>query len=193
MKSLGTSNVKLSHTITWKLSPLAFMIYSKRPVWFSVCSHLHKTNCLCPFGDMELQNSGILTHIYIFFSTFIPKWPPFSRNGKWILFKRKLWIPLIFHKVCCDWPTKIGLGNAIGLGNVVLSHEPWTDVGLIYWHIYASTSLNEQRLNTHWGSATNDHCDGLMQERQNSSALAMELCLSCTNQLHVIACLCDVI
>ena len=34
------------------------------------------------------------------------------------------------------------------------------------------------------GPADEQHMDGLVQERRNSSALAMELCLSCTNLLR---------
>ena len=40
-----------------------------------------------------------------------------------------------------------------------------------------------QNLIAHWGISDKDqyHIDGLVQERRNSSALAMELRLSCTN------------
>ena len=36
-------------------------------------------------------------------------------------------------------------------------------------------------LATGMGDNHDDNVDGLVQERRNSSALAMELCLSCTN------------
>ena len=55
---------------------------------------------------------------------------------------------------------------------------------LVYWRIYVSSGLNELRTMqgfgtlAHWGFM---HIDGLVQERRNSSALAMELRLSCTN------------
>ena len=55
-----------------------------------------------------------------------------------------------------------------------------TNDGLVYWCIYASLSLNELRW---WLDACIphiDHINGLLQERCNSIANALELCLSCT-------------
>ena len=50
---------------------------------------------------------------------------------------------------------------------------------IVHWN----KSTNERgNTNDNWIPSLGRHIDGLVQERRNSSALAMELRLSCTNQ-----------
>ena len=62
---------------------------------------------------------------------------------------------------------------------------PVSDLLIIYWNKESKGHFNIKRLSY-------QHIDRLLQERRNSSALAMELCLSCTNPFRdgVTAVLC---
>ena len=105
----------------------------------------------------------------------------FLNENVWIL--TTIWLKFVPNWQKCSIVSDNGL--AVNRQQAII----WTNEGLSWWLIYASLGLNEiityqsQRVNQqhHHCKSLEDHVDWLVQERLNSIANALELCLSCTN------------
>ena len=77
--------------------------------------------------------------------------------------------------------------GSIGLDNGLAENRQqaiiWTNDGLIYWHIYASLSLNELTLYMLY-LLQRTYVDGLMQDCSISIANTLEILQFCTKPLN---------
>ena len=74
-----------------------------------------------------------------------------------------------FTELCSLWSNwqYDSIDSDIGLAQNRRQAIIWSNVGMLYWRIYAPLSLNEVRLRESLpGNAVNNHIDGLMQERR---------------------------
>ena len=62
-------------------------------------------------------------------------------------------------------------------------NQYWFILSRVLWHLLEDSSTENNPEICHWDHVFQDHTDGLVQERRNSIANALELRLSCTNPM----------
>ena len=90
-----------------------------------------------------------------------------------------MWFWLSLEQLHCLWPSLSCFCYGMSLSCFCGPGNHWATSGVLTSHWAAFGVLKCHSLSC--SSGPGDHFDGLVQERRNPSALAIELCLSCTN------------